>query len=165
MAKKPTKPTKALHEVREITFREHLAVLAVRHALETGVLDMHPVLHPDDVNAFDNKHTFHMSCSMDKAHCGSVGCIGGYMALVMGVNSRSYVTDHIKWGHMAEPEACSPSLTPLFFPPLGRDWPSATPKVAVKAIDNWLKDGNPRWGDLLPPEKDYDPPDDYYGDE
>lgn len=148
---------KALHERRGITFQEHMALLAVRAALAEGVLDMHPEPDPDGVEAVDDAHTFHMSCVMDKGHCGTVGCIGGYMAFIMG-RGDEYVRDHVRWGEVpsyARDGMCSPSLSPLFFPPNGKDWPSATPKVAVKAIDNWLKDGNPRWSKLLPPVKDY----------
>jgi hypothetical protein len=66
------------------------------------------------------------------------------MAMIMGRDGQEYVSSGSRYGNHSR------SLRVLFFPPISRDWNDATNAVAVKAIDNWLKDGKPRWERLLP---------------
>lgn len=139
-----------LHEKRKIRFVELGALLGVREMLRTGVL------------AFDGEkeceasvHKFHMGTSGEQYSCGTVGCIGGNMAMLMGIkphNYGTYVDERYARDNLVDYNGNmirSPSLAPLFYPPLGLNWDKIGPKQAIKAIDNWLKTGKPKWNAVL----------------
>lgn len=75
--------------------------------------------------------------------CGSVGCVGGHMALAHGMSAlgaRRYVQDAAQ---------ADSALAPLFFPDLTANkahpgW-RARPVEAVHAILNFLTTGAPDW--------------------
>lgn len=142
---------KHIHEERGVTLAEFIALLGVRNMLATGLIS-----HSTSKFACAHKHTFNMETQGEVHECGSVGCIGGYMALVLGkvtpedqqrVNRgmARYVGNGISNG------SHSPSLRELFFPYAidKRLYPVPferfTPFMAVDAIDNWINTGKPNW--------------------
>lgn len=146
---------KHIHEERGVTLAEFIALLGVRNMLATGLIS-----YSADKVACPHKHTFNMETQGEVHECGSVGCIGGYMALVLGkvtpedaqpagirVNRgmSRYVGNGISDG------SHSPSLRDLFFP-YAKDrygelvgFSAYTPFMAVDAIDNWINTGDPDW--------------------
>lgn len=127
-----TRPTQHLHEKRGITFQEMGALLGVREMLARGLLKDPGALHEDGAHDFN----MNIPCRLD-GHCGTVACIGGTMALLMGQLSPSR---YVAGGGL------NGKLGRLFYPDTALvQWQSITPAQAVRAIDNWLDNGNPRW--------------------
>lgn len=127
---------KHLHERRGVTFQELGAVLGTREMLRLGVLKHSKANYPKA-----GEHTFNMNVACNRLDCGTASCIGGTMAMLMGRFNTTM--DYVQCNRSA-------SLEDLFYPPQYLDWDKATNKVAIQAIDNWLKDGKPRWAKLLP---------------
>lgn len=127
-----------LHEQRRVTLPELLALLGVRSAIDSGLI----------TGARGRQtHGLNMNLSyMSIGSCGSVACIGGYMALVLGKKPERYVAGRYsglrEQGH---PDVCSEPLIDLFFPDAVIGWDRITPTHCVQAIDNWLAHGNPLW--------------------
>ena len=128
---------KNLHERRGITFAELGALMGTRAMLISGLLkptnSRWPVSH---------LHCFNMAVQGKQQDCGTVSCIGGTMALIMGKNPVDYVGASLDIGQ------ASPAFRELFFPPQIRttdEWEWITPAIAVKAIDKWLRTGKPGW--------------------
>jgi hypothetical protein len=152
------KKEKALHEKRKVTFQELGALYAVRGMLKDGVLT-----HTSSRFPKEGQHSINMEIAGRNEGCGSVGCIGGNMAFVMGSTALTYVGSPRAERHpplfgMTGPSAegnyyggCSRSLVPLFFPIHKNDlsWHTITAKQMLKAIDNWLESGHPRWRQVL----------------
>ena len=144
---------KHLHEKRDITFQEYGALLGTRAMLAAKALK------PDRRNTFINvapgEHRFNMCTKGKASQCGTVSCIGGTMAFLMGKDPTRYVDDYNPRSRVIgtnlfarDPRACSVSLIPLFYPTgVGEPptWTWITPEVAVKAIDNWLRTGKAGW--------------------
>lgn len=88
-----------------------------------------------------------LDMSRAASDCGSVGCIGGHMALAHGISvrgARRYVQDAA--------QSASP-LAPLFFPDLTANkahpgW-RARPAEAAHAILNFLTTGAPDWDAVM----------------
>lgn len=92
----------------------------------------------------DGRPIFNMEGSAWNASCGTVGCIGGWMAMSMGMSTLA-ASDYV---HDTSPAA----LHPLFFPH-GVDlfhWDRITPKRAARAIDNFIETGDPKWAQVVP---------------
>jgi hypothetical protein len=79
--------------------------------------------------------------------CGSVGCIGGTMGLLMGMSE-----DEAK-GYVYRAEDDSTPFKELFFPTIGTGYANITGEQIIMAIDNFLVDGKPRWQSVLAPRK------------
>ncbi len=127
---------KHLHERRGITFNNLVILLGIREALNQGLLIGVPTWDKACTLAQQGQHVFNITSWKIRYSCGSVGCIGGYMALVsagafdyMGIDTKH-------------------PLHSLFYPPDSLNWSTITPAHAVKAIDNWLKTGTPRWSKI-----------------
>lgn len=144
-----------LHERRRITFQEYGALLATRELLARGDLEF----APGRDCPLPGLHQFNMGTKGEKYKCGSIGCIGGTMALIMGVNISWYVNSgsdrepgrlFSEGTSLNERTMCSQSLGKLFYPPgaSSHEWRWITPWIAVKAIDNWLRTGRPAWKSL-----------------
>ena len=120
---------KHLHDKLGITFVELLTLLGVRDALVRGLLVYKRGVHESAVAyAAGQSHVFNMQfCGRLNTECGSVGCIGGYMALAMAENMHDYV--NVKR---------SKALVLLFFPPVSVDFGRVTTDQAVTAIDRFL---------------------------
>ncbi len=128
------------HHKLGITLAEWLALLGVREALASGALHHQKrrnttARHITNWPINGTKHTFNMGLICRQEHCGSVGCIGGYMALVTGQNTQVTVRR----------EHPNRELAKLFFPPSRSDYNTITPKQAVQALDNYLTKGKASW--------------------
>ena len=151
-----------LHEKLGITFAELLGILAVREALKMGLLvtpDRHNRSDTDNAYsvgaklALQGDHVFTMgewlykgetflnsenSEKYPNAHCGTVACIGGHMQL-MGIAGLIDIPDEHP-------------LHRLFYPDIDESvmsWNDITPKQTIKAIDNFLVNGNPKWKEVV----------------
>jgi len=141
-----------LHEKRKITFQEYGALLGVRAMLAANALTHDRQRRR--IEAAPGEHGFNMCTKCKMSKCGTVSCIGGTMAFLMGRDPAYYVEDHnppSPCGPGVFPRdvrSCSVSLIPLFYPTeVGKvyTWTWIKPAVAVKAIDNWLRTGRPGW--------------------
>jgi hypothetical protein len=134
-----SKTKKHPHEKLGITVQEYLALLGVRTALKVGTLTFHPEIEHHQTERVGSEHVFNMACPLQtNSYCGSIGCIGGWMALTMGRDPNHYVQD-------------TPGpLGPLFYPPDMIDYPKITPAQAITAIDKWLAGKKPWTAKGLP---------------
>lgn len=130
--------TKHLHEKLGITFQELAALFAVRALLDRQLISFTP---DSDIEPEAGEHMFNMNIGCVTHHCGSIGCIGGYMGMVMGVDGSHYVASKQDDGLLG-PRA---PLRALFYPPNDLRWDTIEPHHAVKAIDNFIKAGDPMW--------------------
>ena len=124
-----------LHEKLGISFAELGALLGVRNMLAAGLLTT-PDYSAEGCHAFNMNHPGRLS------ECGSIGCIAGSMAMVMN-NSypQSYTIQFSPDGDRGKEK-----IAALFYPRKSKvDWDLITPTMAVKAIDNFLNYGNPKW--------------------
>ena len=141
------KKYKSEHERLGITFAEFGALLGTEAMLREHNLQHTPVRYAQDKHS----HKFNMALACDFNGCGTVSCIGGTMALIMGMNMRENVLDYV--GIRLGEGRHSPALKPLFFPPkedvLGIEWDAITPAQALKAIANFKKDRHPRWKQII----------------
>jgi hypothetical protein len=144
MSKAKTHP----HEKLDITFPEYITLLGVRDALALGTIE-HEAGDADDSSSEDmackvgKRHVFNMALpGAVNTHCGSVGCIGGYMALAMGKNMDDYVSNKFYDGIGRSYH--SAALHGLFYPPHHVDYSEVTAKQALKAITRFL-DGKDPW--------------------
>lgn len=121
----------------KISFAEYGALIAVRTMLAQGIIQWARYDHGR------NDHVFNMAYVCVDNGCGSIGCIGGTMALLMRVNPRDYMIRRHPLGLrvLFYPDTESPSV--VF------DYDLIQPMQAVKAIDNYLLTGKPRWRDVL----------------
>ena len=141
------KKYKSEHERLGITFAEFGALLGTEAMLREHNLQHTPVRYAQDKHS----HKFKMGIACDFNGCGTVSCIGGTMALIMGMYMRENVLDYV--GIRLGEGRHSPALKPLFFPPreelLGVEWDNITPAQALKAIANFKKDRHPRWKQII----------------
>ena len=150
--KEPHMAKQNIHEKLGITFHELLALYGVREALKQGaIVHKHRpagALTATEVCAdIENAHVFNMAYPGNtNAKCGSVACIGGYMALVMGLDMFKYVHSNW-WGDNTKTKSHSLALRPLFWP-MHLQLDPITPSQAVMAIDRFLA-GKVPW----PPRK------------
>lgn len=125
----------------KITQDELAALIETRNDLATGKLQ-HVAPEHFNIKDSDRNRKFNMRVGYDIKGCGTVCCIGGDMSARLNIpyfGRSSYVSSH-----------SSPALRPLFYPKVDNSlWGDITPEQAVKAIDNFLKDGNPRWGYVI----------------
>lgn len=149
-----------LHEQRKCTFQELGALLGVRELLKRGL-----VRHSSDPTCpLNGDHTVNMLVASQKQDCGSVGCIGGSMAMIMGLDedaAKAYVGSNCHIG------TASQSFQSLFFPPNefpgtercspercklanGHHWWTAIDAgMMIEAIDNWLASGKAHWPKIV----------------
>jgi len=91
---------------------------------------------------------FNMSYWRTEAACGTVGCIGGTAEVVGGLKMWSL-------SECAGAMGDTSGLYNLFYPheldtPDGDDdWGKITPKHAVKALQNYLTSGKPKWLEVM----------------
>lgn len=136
-----TGKVKAHHDLN-ISFSEWMALIGVRVMLDSGALKMVPkvgtvVSAMKFLHKHSDAHVFHIGNAMTKAHCGTVGCIGGYMGEMMGKNGDVFVKDS------------GGELNDLFYPPQWANWNRINNAVAVRVIDNFLTTGKANWEEVL----------------
>lgn len=89
-----------------------------------------------------NMNTYRHTAKCEDGTCGTVACIGGWADVALGDSSAHN-----------EMTAVYPSLYRLFTPSFKTNEVEAynkiTPTQAAAAIDNWLKDGLPRWRKVI----------------
>jgi hypothetical protein len=127
-----------LHEKLGISFQELGALLGVRNMLAAGLL----IPNADDYP--DGSHVFSMHHPGMVYGCGSVGCIAGSMAILMGHKQPMTYTNQFDQDSLRGKD----KIAALFYPraPNAAMWSDITPKMAVRAIDNFLNYGDPKWG-------------------
>lgn len=133
------------HKKLGISFAELGALLGTRALLAAEALK-HTPYRKTKVGA----HLFNMAIICDRDdECGTVSCIGGTMALIMGMDhdqAEDYVAGILEG---------TPTLRPLFYPDHdftdGRavEYHPITTKQAIAAIDNFLKGRGPQWKKVL----------------
>jgi hypothetical protein len=107
-----------------------------------------------------DEHAFNMRVACKVQGCGSVACIGGTMAQIMGMKpteANDYVNNYVSNAHDARIMR-SDILSELFFPSskyqripcAGAWWDDITPAIAVKAIDYLLAHGKVNWDKVMP---------------
>lgn len=121
-----------------MTPTEREALIKVRNGLASG-----EYVHARSRRSKKGKRVF----NMDVTHspCGTAACIGGWMAMDMGMEVGDEVDLYVCEGGHEE------DLYNLFFPDddFGGSYSLITPQQAVHAIDNFLKDGDPRWEEIF----------------
>lgn len=135
------------HEKLGITFQELGALLGTRALLASGTLT-HVAL---GVKSYCSKavvdpseHDFTMRYALQQNGCGTMGCIGGTMAMIMS-NTDLSACSYVENGGFPSTEETRGdgrygAMRELFYPPVGNDfnWDRITPDVAVRAIDLFL---------------------------
>jgi hypothetical protein len=115
-----------------ITFQEFGALLGVRCMLANGSLHKGPPTNQEPI-------TFDLAYACRQDGCGSIGCIGGSMGLVMGMTH--YTAHDYVMCNKSEP------LHELFFPQgdsrWSHDYHKVTEEMAVEAIDRFLNGKKP----------------------
>jgi hypothetical protein len=128
------------HRKLGISFAELGALLGTRELLKAEALK-----HAGDPDYVyekppDDEHHFNMNVSISKKGCGTVSCIGGTMALIMGKHENdvnAYV--HGKKGRLHD----------LFYPNgINCRWEAIPPEIAVEAIDRFLAGKRIDWPTL-----------------
>ena len=142
MAKKHIKS----HEKLGISFAEYGALLGTRAMLANKALT-YVYVRENDMGEYDyeekldeNRHKFTMGCILESKGCGTVGCIGGHMGLILGkahIDDYTADTDNV--------------LNALFYPPHRYNYDKITADYAVKAIDRFMQGHvTDPWNGLLP---------------
>lgn len=139
------------HTKLRIHYRTYAALLAVRELLKIDAIKHNPTVRFQRGLELGGRTLdvcplrFNMTMSAKTADCGTVACIGGHMALVLGdADPDVFVTN------------AQGALRELFYPlVLRRDgavsaWNEVTPRHAVKAIDNYLTTGRAQWHKIVP---------------
>ena len=123
----------------KLTTKERRAFIWVRDQLRDGKLKYLPM---SKINGGTNgiksrlKSVFRyfnmeMWATKKEKHCGSVCCIGGWVEAKLQRPLRASLLFDART---------------LFHPhDTGTDWDKITPKRAARAIENYLKNGTPRW--------------------
>lgn len=131
-----------------LRYATYVALLGVRELLKTRIVTHNPNVtgargsalnhHKQDQNL---PLRFNMRHVASRADCGTVGCIGGHIALVLGVSHPSIFVEN-----------APPALYELFYPEIvsSSDWNNITEKMAVKAINNYLYTGRAQWHKVVP---------------
>lgn len=138
---------KSLHQRRRITFAELGALYGTLGMLQAGELTYHEAPASYETLPRGSKHLFNMRVSCRIEGCGSIGCIGGAMAMIMGLDADKAV-DYVGGG-ITQHGDHSPALSLLFFPPDDMDWDDIKPRHAIKAIKNFLDYGKPLWAQVM----------------
>lgn len=137
-------PTLLSHNDLKISYAEYGALIATRTMIACGALKFMPRCVPQA-----NVHGINMGVTCSVSECGSVGCIGGNMGLLMGM-----APDKASHYVLSMPERRS--LHPLFFPhhdAVAADsygiYEDITATQVLAAVDNFLTTGRPKWATVL----------------
>lgn len=130
------------HKELGLTFPEYGALLGTKALLESGML-WH---NPSGREIGSDVHQFDLGTTCKTRDCGSISCIGGTMAIIMGMDADA--AD--KWVWMRRYDR---GLEELFFPRHLMDshaMEEITPEQAAAAIGNFLQTGQPEWKKVAP---------------
>lgn len=132
------------HEDLKITFSVWASLLATRTMLAEGLIEHDPEVSLCNVPT--NKHVFNMNHAGAVNQCGSVSCIGGTMAIAMGIRDEAEIAQFVQ-------DPPSLALRKLFYPcddlDMRMEMDEITPEQAVQAIDQYLTKGFPDWRSVL----------------
>lgn len=123
----------------EISRKEYRALTRVKEGLESGRY-VHVGNHESNVPK--GKRAFDLSIACERGSCGTVGCIGGWLAREM----RYSIQDAEDYVTSTEVDS---KIRHLFFPPRRIDYEGVTPIQAAQAIENFLRTGNPSWNEIV----------------
>lgn len=129
-------PNRLSHKQLGISFEEYNALITVMNRLERGELK--------HITEFHKKselvgNLFCMSYAGTQANCGTVACIGGWVALTMGESC-----------HYVMKIARNNPLMKLYYPAIDLEsWRDITPAQAAQAVHNFLATGEPRWTEVI----------------
>lgn len=121
--------------------KEHNALVKIQDGLASGRYKH--IKRDADYNWPEykgKKPLFNMNQACTKGHsCGTVACIGGWMALEMKMSPQE-AADFVFNVRSGVPKYR------LFYPEdVVDDWDEITPKKAARAIGNFLETGDPQW--------------------
>lgn len=142
---------KNLHEKLGITFQELGALLGTEAMLKEKIITHNRKIdsgYEMRTAAIGGRHVFNMaSACVTNEECGSVACIGGTMAMIMGMDEDA--ADAYVHGYEYDE-----NLGALFFPqtaPGGyvEGFAKITAKQALQAIANYKRTGKPNWRKVL----------------
>lgn len=125
------------HKKLHFSFEELGAFLGTYTMLRTGVLKMQNPRYNGGIEAQPGKHTFNMGRAGEEKDCGSVGCIGGNMAFIMGLGPDEYVGE----SHGEKRK--------LFYPPSKYAYSKIPIKAVLKAMENYAATGKANWAKIL----------------
>ena len=132
-----------------ITAKEYEALLKVR-----DLLSKREVLF--NMSAIISDKKYHHGYGKDVHNCGTVGCIGGWMAVIMRNKLDNFDFNKVKCSAIDSVidyvvDKHSQSLHKLFYPALVNiEWSEITPSQAICAIDNFMNTGDPDWLSIVP---------------
>jgi hypothetical protein len=121
--------------------KELKALKAVRDGLASGRY-RHVKTTKFNAENKSRKPLFNMSAACETHECGTVACIGGWVARELGMDkdeAASFVYGIKPYSPLHE----------LFYPTTDKDWNTITPKKAAQAIDNFIKTSNPKWAEVV----------------
>lgn len=129
-----------------ITEQEYEALKVVRDALDEGIIKDADV---EEKESF----IFDMSICGARTSCGTAGCIGGWMYVVMNndgkipntISGRGRLHGMENYVNIKRSE----ELQDLFFPPVHLQYEDISSSYAVIAIDNFLMTGYPDWEEII----------------
>ena len=124
-----------------ITEEELDALIKVRDGLSSGCFT-----HVDGYDEPPVKYGFNMVIAGNHGSCGTVACIGGWMAIVMSSKMDDPLSLDVN--DMKRYVSSNMALERLFYPPVSLYYSTITPDQAALAIDNFLATGDPRWKDI-----------------
>jgi len=113
----------------KITVEEHTALQQVLQMMENGEIKDY---NPYNVLSEQRGKVLSMPLAYRKYKCGTVACIGGWAAILMGKNPAGYVG-----------MSFSPSLHNLYYGKLC----DVKVKEAITALRNFLTTGKPNWAE------------------
>ena len=128
-----------------ITAKEYEALLKVR-----DLLSKREVLF--DMGTILNEKRYRRGFGKDVHNCGTVGCIGGWMAVIMHGGLDDFNFDRMSDDVISYVErGRSSALDKLFYPGgVHVDlWSEITPGHAIRAMDNFMNTGDPDWLSIM----------------
>lgn len=111
------------------------------HITVLGMLERGELKHIPEPSYRKRQNGFNMSFDGLETPCGTVACIGGWVAVILG--------DKATWGYVAGPAIDTPRRR-LYWPLGGDDvMKTITTSQAAMALRNYLTTGEPRWEEVL----------------
>ena len=120
-----------------LTEPEYCALVKVRAALADGSIT-------------DNQFNMSDWWEPGEKQCDSIGCIGGWANTFGRADHINMDYTYCRINARSAEERREPESNPeeLFYPPY-RDWNKIKPRHAIKAIDNFLMTGEPKWQEVM----------------
>ena len=117
---------------KELSFAEKGAMLGTRELLDKGL-----------VRAVEFNMNLSCVSSNEYIGCGTIACIGGTMGQIMYPGDLNKAHRYVMGIEEGEP------IHRLFFPDYRINYEKITRAEAVKAIDNFIAKGDPKWMSIV----------------